>query len=85
MSREERIFEKLKIVVEDPGNMVGVDKETDLLETGVLTSLEMALLIPALEEEFSIEEIDIEDVIPENFTSVQTISELIRRYLPHEC
>ncbi|MCI8335468.1 MAG: acyl carrier protein [Lachnospiraceae bacterium] len=73
------------MVAEIPQAIERIDEKTNLLEEGILTSLEMALLIPALEEEFSIEEIDVEDIIPENFISIEAISKLVKRYLAHEC
>lgn len=85
MSTEHRILESLKMVAEIPQAIERIDEKTNLLEEGILTSLEMALLIPALEEEFSIEEIDVEDIIPENFISIEAISKLVKRYLAHEC
>ena len=73
------------MVAEIPQAIERIDEKTNLLEEVILTSLEMALLIPALEEEFSIEEIDVEDIIPENFISIEAISKLVKRYLAHEC
>ncbi len=80
-----RIIKRLKQVVEKPEKIEGIESTSDLLETGILASLEVAGLIPALEEEFSINEIDIEDIVPENFSSVNRISQLIERYLEYEC
>lgn len=52
---------------------------TDLFTSGVLDSFGIAQLIGALEEEFSIE-IDPEDILPENFSTVNEIVTLLRRY-----
>ena len=52
----------------------------DFLEEGLLDSLEMMDLVEALEEEFEIE-IAGRDIVPENFTNVETIAKLVTKYV----
>lgn len=58
----------------------GVDweSEEDLVKRGVLTSMEIVRLVVEINDNFDVELTPI-DVIPENFYSVKTIYELIKR------
>ena len=51
---------------------------TDMIEDGILDSLEMMEVIASIEREFAIE-IDAEEIIPENFKTVDTIMNLIKK------
>lgn len=55
------------------------DFNMDLFENDMLDSLGIAQLVAALEENFNIE-IDPEDILPENFSTVNEISALVRKY-----
>jgi len=55
------------------------DFDLDLFESDMLDSLGIAQLVAALEETFNIE-IDPEDILPENFSTVNEISALVRKY-----
>lgn len=55
------------------------DFNMDLFENDMLDSLWIAQLVAALEENFNIE-IDPEDILPENFSTVNEISALVRKY-----
>lgn len=46
----------------------------------MLDSLGIAQLVAALEENFNIE-IDPEDILPENFSTINEISALVRKYM----
>lgn len=54
------------------------DKEDDLVRRGLLTSMEIVRLVVEINDTFDVELTPI-DVIPENFYSVKTIYELIKR------
>lgn len=56
------------------------DYGTDLLMTEVLDSLGIVKLLASIENEYSIE-IDADDIIPENFETINSIAKLIERYL----
>ena len=58
-----------------------VENTTDLLKEEILDSLALAKLISEIEAFFPIEELDPDDISPENFTSVDTIAHLISRRL----
>ena len=65
---EEKVLEIIK-KFKDTEN---IQIDTDLIHLGILDSLSMMELLFALEDEFKIE-VDGEDIIPENFTTVKTI------------
>lgn len=52
--------------------------EVDLLEAGLIDSFEMVNLVMELENEFEIE-IDPEDIIPDNFKTIETIVKLLEK------
>ena len=54
-------------------------KETRLIEDRVLDSVQIVYLITLISEEYSIE-ISPEDLLPENFNSMDAIYALIKRY-----
>ncbi len=51
----------------------------NFVDDGLLDSLEMMNLLDALEAQFDIF-IDGQDIIPENFLSVETIEKLVEKY-----
>jgi len=53
--------------------------ELNLLESGLFDSFDIANLVADLEEHFQIE-INAEDIVPENFSTVATIEALIKKY-----
>jgi acyl carrier protein len=55
----------------------GIEKDTALLEKGVLDSLGILDVVSFLEREFSILISD-EDLVPENFQSLSTISAFVQ-------
>ena len=57
---------------------VDFDEELDLIEEGVLDSLDIVTLITEINSTFDVS-IPAKDVIPENFCSVRAIWELIER------
>ena len=67
-------------LVQDPALLPLAD-ETSLLETGILDSLSLLRLVVFLEERFGITMGDA-DLLPENFTSVNTICAYLRAREP---
>lgn len=57
---------------------VEFDKEQELIDSGILDSFDIVSLVGELNEAFDIE-INVEDLLPENFNSVEAMLELIRR------
>lgn len=51
---------------------------TDIIEGGYIDSFELMSLIASLNEKFDIE-ISVEELIPENFNSVDAISKMVER------
>lgn len=54
------------------------DFNMDLFENDMLDSLGIAQLVAALEENFSVE-IDPEDILPENFSTINEIDALVHK------
>ena len=60
------------------GDDSGIEASTPLLEMGILTSLAMVSLLGFVQDKFNVSVPD-ESVTPENFGSLQTISELVAK------
>lgn len=58
-------------------------QDVDFIEDGMLDSFDVVTLTTELEEKFGIQ-IDGEDIIPENFSSVQAIKYLIEKTRTNE-
>ena len=69
----EELYELLKECC--PG--VDFDTQQRLIDDGILESLDIVTIVSELMEHYDID-IDVEDLVPENFNSVQAIYELIR-------
>ena len=72
---EKEIIEKILKKVKPSANLNNV---SDIIDGGYLDSLELLGLITSLMEEFGIE-IEIEDISPENFNSVEAMADLVKR------
>lgn len=77
MENQKKINELIKSIVEDSN--VQLNNTTELLESGILDSLGIAQLVAAIETEFNIE-LDGDDIIPENFDTINAINALINKY-----
>lgn len=72
--------EKIIKILENVCNKNNVDyRKCNLIESGILESLALMQLLSALEEEYDIE-IDIDDVNEENFSTVNNIIKLVKKY-----
>ena len=69
--------EILKILQEIKPN-VDFETEEDLVASRVLDSLSIMMLMGALNDKYDIE-LTVEDLVPENFASVQAIYEMVER------
>lgn len=81
MVTEERIIDIIKSIVEDESIVTNLDSDTDLLENEILDSLSLMMLVTRLEEEFTIGEFEADDIIPENFSTVNAILKLVKNTL----
>ena len=69
----EQLLELLKEVKSD----IDFEKETDLVDEGLLDSLEIVTIIASIEEKFGIE-INPDDVDHDNFQSAKTMWKMIQ-------
>ncbi len=74
MSKKERVISILN-EVKPTRDLSEIE---DIVEGGYLDSFELMFLITKLSEEFDIE-IDVEEVVPENFNSVAAIAEMVEK------
>lgn len=70
----EKIIEIIKEI--KPG--AAIDENTKLVDDKVLDSLAMISLVAELSDEFDVE-ITAQDIVPENFATVQAIADMIER------
>lgn len=65
----------LKILNETcPG--IDFEKETALIDDGILESLDIVTIVGEIMDEFGVE-LNVDDLLPENFNSAQAIMDLI--------
>lgn len=74
------IQEKVLKIIREINNKVPEGVDIDLLSNGYLDSFSLANLVVELEEAFVIE-LNGEDIVPENFRTIENISTMINRYL----
>ena len=74
MDNQEKL---LKILT---GTCPGVDfrQETALIDDGILESLDIVTIVSEIMDEFEVE-LNVEDLLPENFNSLEAMLELIER------
>ena len=70
--------EKLMDILTELRPDVDFESEKELIDGGVLDSFDIVSLVGEMNEEFDIE-INVEDLLPENFNSVEAMLELIRK------
>lgn len=68
----------MEILIEITGHK-RIEPDTPLLKNGILDSLGIARLIPALENAYGIE-FNVDDILPENFQTALTIHQAVNRY-----
>ena len=70
--------ERLLKILSELRPEVDFTSETALVDDGILDSLDMVALVTEINDEFDVR-IGIENLVPENFNSVDSIIELIER------
>ena len=65
-------------VLEEIKPGVDYEKEEHLVTDAIITSFDIVMLIPLLNEKFNVE-ISVMDLLPENFESAKTIYELVSK------
>lgn len=69
---------KLKDILYDIRPEVDFENNSDFIEKRLLDSMDIVMLVSDVEEEYGIR-IDVNDIIPENFNSLEAILNLIER------
>ena len=70
--------ELLKLLHEIQPN-VDFENESDLLESGLLDSFSVVMIIDAICQHYNIE-LSADDIDPDNFQSIQTIWDMVEKY-----
>ncbi|MCM1115785.1 MAG: phosphopantetheine-binding protein [Clostridium sp.] len=71
-------MDELLEILEDIKPGVDFEKETALVDNGILDSLAIIRLVSEIGDEFDVE-IQVTDLVPENFNSAKAIMNLINR------
>lgn len=74
------IQESVLSILQETNPDINCDESVHLVDDGMIDSFDIVNLVLEFGEKFHVE-IDAEEVIPENFQNVFTISELIRKNL----
>lgn len=72
--------EKVLAVLSETCPDIDFTMDADLVDDGVLDSLSIVSVISALSTEFSVT-LPLEELVPENFNSVDAIVELLEKYV----
>ena len=72
--------EKVLEILNDCCPDVDFENETALIDDGLLESLDIVMIVTDLDHEFDVD-INVDDLLPENFNSVDAIVELVRSKL----
>ncbi len=72
--------EKVKNVLVENYPEIDFESSTELVDDGILDSLTMVGIISALSLEFGVT-LPYEDIVPENFNSIDAMVELLEKYI----
>ena len=75
--------EDLRAILEEIRPDVDFDNETELIDGGVLESMDIVAIVGEIKEAFDVT-IGIEQLTPENFNSEEAILELIEQLMEQE-
>jgi len=73
-------MDRLLEILTDLRPDVDFETEKSLVDDNIFDSFDIISLIGAIDEEYDIE-IGVEDIVPENFNSAESIDKLIQKYL----
>ncbi|MDR0489761.1 MAG: acyl carrier protein [Oscillospiraceae bacterium] len=71
-------MEKLMKILREACPGVDFENEKALVDDGILDSMDIITIVSEIIDVFSLE-LNVEDIIPENFNSVEAMMELIKR------
>jgi acyl carrier protein len=75
--------EDLRAILEEIRPDVDFDNETELIDGGILESMDIVAIVGEIKEAFDVT-IGIEQLTPENFNSEEAILELIKQLMEEE-
>ncbi len=74
------IREKIVAILEEVKPTKNLEGIEDIVEGGYIDSFELMALITAMSETFEIE-IDVDEIVPENFNSIDAIASMVERII----
>jgi len=74
------MVEKVKMVLEENFPDIDFESSDELVDDGIIDSLSIVNMISVLSDEFDVS-LPYEEIIPENFNSLDSIAELIEKYM----
>ena len=74
------MVEKVKEVLEENFPDIDFESSDELVDDGIVDSLSIVNMISVLSDEFDVS-LPYEEIIPENFNSLDSIAELIEKYM----
>lgn len=74
------MVEKVKLVLEENFPDIDFESSDELVDDGIIDSLSIVNMISVLSDEFDVS-LPYEEIIPENFNSLDSIAELIEKYM----
>jgi len=77
---KEEIREFVRSKLSKKKNHTAIDDKDNIIEAGIIDSLGIMQLVEFIENKFSLKVKD-EDIIPDNFESIETISSFVERSL----
>jgi acyl carrier protein len=72
------IMEKIRQILKEVKPSVSLEGVHDIVESGYLDSFELMALISMIGDEFGVE-IEVDEIVPENFNSVEAIAAMVER------
>lgn len=73
-------MDKLKAILEEIRPDVDFEKEENLVDGNVLDSFDIITLVARISEDMGIE-IDVDDILPENFNSLKAMEKLLEKHI----